>query len=421
MARLDKSLMRNAFMAILSMLIVCACGNDPSAESNVASRTSNKAVIDRFTPLTAGPLRLAKTFIANLPSNADPILPSPDGEHYFAFDTIDGLYVDTMISDTEPMRLEGRVTSEYFGYATNLPFTWRSDSKAIFGVQQDTIHPSGFAKGPVSTKLISIDGMVRDLPALLHAAGPLDGIHWVGGDGLALAEFGTKGRYYEPEHQDAAPTIAMVDARKGQILQSIPIPPSENGDGPAGIYSIDSRVDGNGRIYALFVASPQRWFEWRQGSSLRALPWRVNARAHATSPFTVTPDLKNVLIMRNLSATGVICEHDPNCPPPTPVKGVIAELRSLDTGKPVWTMNGIATNFSSSVKPAISPDGRYALISLPPNQHVGETIALISLQDGSVIQSLPLPSTCRKVGFHRDGRTVWFSGGNWIGIYQLRD
>jgi hypothetical protein len=57
---------------------------------------------------------------------------------------------------------------------------------------------------------------------LKNVAGRLDGIRWVGGGGLALAEFGTKGHYYRPEHDDPTPSLAIVDGRRGRVLQNCP-------------------------------------------------------------------------------------------------------------------------------------------------------------------------------------------------------
>src|SRR3546814_4882246 len=75
------------------------------------------------------------------------------------------------------------------------PFVWRNDSKAILGVRQDTMRPSGFALGPLSPIEIPNDGEPHPLPLLKDVAGGLDGMLWVGNSGLALAEIGTKGNY----------------------------------------------------------------------------------------------------------------------------------------------------------------------------------------------------------------------------------
>src|SRR3546814_7869567 len=78
-------------------------------------------------------------------------------------------------------------------YSKAPPFVWRNDSKAILGVRQDTMRPSGFALGPLSPIEIPNDGEPHPLPLLKDVAGGLDGMIWVGNSGLALAEFGKKG------------------------------------------------------------------------------------------------------------------------------------------------------------------------------------------------------------------------------------
>src|SRR3546814_7325983 len=55
------------------------------------------------------------------------------------------------------------------------PFVWRNDSKAILGVRQDTMRPSGFALGPLSPIEIPNDGEPHPLPLLKDVAGGLDG------------------------------------------------------------------------------------------------------------------------------------------------------------------------------------------------------------------------------------------------------
>jgi hypothetical protein len=65
-------------------------------------------------------------------------------------------------------------------------------------------------------------GEIEPLPELHHAAGPLDALLWAGGDGLAVAQFGTRGGFYRPEHDDPNPTFAIVDARRGIVLDTLP-------------------------------------------------------------------------------------------------------------------------------------------------------------------------------------------------------
>jgi hypothetical protein len=388
----------------------------PSSYGDVQQRLAAQ-----FSPLGQGPLRLDKAYRVNLPSspfsNSAPAI-SPDGQRYFAYDTIRGLWFDSVEAQGEPKHLDGRLTIAGLGYAKTIPFAWASNSRDIFGAIQDTVVPNGFALSPLSTLLISVDGQSRKLPQLRHPAGNLDGILWVGGDGLAVAEFGTKGSYYRPEHDDKSPTIAMVDGRRGHILQAVPLPVSSS-DRPATLVGeIDARVDARGRMYALFVLNGHRWFEWRQGEALH--PLSLDTGEQPAKWFSVTPDLSKVLVMQGLSATGMICEQNPNCSPRTPVSGSIAELRDLTTGEIVWAIKGRATNFSSTLKPAISKDGRYALISMPAGEQGAETVALISMRDGKIIQQIGRqPTSQASIGFSEDGKGAWLSGLSFLITYHF--
>lgn len=113
-----------------------------------------------------------------------------------------------------PERLPGDLLSR------TAPFARLDDSTAIIGIKRDVTVPSGFSHGPLRPYLFNLDGSQEKLPALVHPNGPLDEIYWLIGSGLALAAFGTKGNYYEPEHEDSRPTLALVDARNGvHIMQ----------------------------------------------------------------------------------------------------------------------------------------------------------------------------------------------------------
>src|SRR3546814_13719360 len=101
-------------------------------------------------------------------------------------------------------------------YSKAPPFVWRNDSKAILGVRQDTMRPSGFALGPLSPIEIPNDGEPHPLPLLKDVAGGLDGLLLVGTSGLALAEFGTKGKHYSPGHDDPTATPGQNGRASGR-------------------------------------------------------------------------------------------------------------------------------------------------------------------------------------------------------------
>src|SRR3546814_2511845 len=71
------------------------------------------------------------------------------------------------------------------------------------------------------------------------------------------------------------------------------------------------------------------------------------------------------------SDLGVICEHyggtprRPECEERTPQSGAVADLWDVQTGRRLWSIAGTAYDFSQTYRPTISPDGRYALVSMP--------------------------------------------------------
>jgi hypothetical protein len=368
-------------------------------------------------PIGEGPLRLSAIHCLPLPGSSVPVSPpspSPDGMRFFAYDSLDGLWIGEVGSVAKPRHSQGRLSVAGLGFSETIPFAWSSDSNGLFGARQETQKPSGFALEPLTLTSILPNGMSRALPMLQHPAGGLDGIVWVGGNGLAVAEFGTKGGYYKPEHADPEPTLAFIDAKRGLVLQAIKL--SSLSSTP--ILDIDAQLDKFGKIQSVFVLAPNQWIEWKQDRAPETLPLKVNSGRH---PFTLTPDGKNALLMHNLSATGVICEHNPNCPKPTPQIGIIAELRDIATGTVLWSITGKATNFSRSFKPAVSPDGRYGLIPLPPNGNSRESIALISMGDGRIIQRVDNAwGQMQAVGFSLDSKSLWASGRSLLVSYELR-
>lgn len=384
-------------------------------------------IIDQAAPVTAGPYYLANAYCPpSLHTSFTISAPSisPDGRHYLV-SGYDSLWIGSIGSAAAPRVVGSRLAIASLGYSKAPPFAWADNSRAILGVRQDTMRPNGFALGPLSPIEIPKDGEARPLPPLKDGAGGLDGMLWVGGGGLALAEFGTKGGYYRPEHDDPTPTLAIVDGRRGKVLQTAPIPLSRGATPPTLVGDIDARLDREGNIYALFVLNGGRWFEWRQGKPLRETP--LHPGPNGFWKFALSSDLKTVLIAHSLSAVGIICEHyggtprRPECEERTPQSGAIADLWEIETGRKLWSIAGTAFDFSQTYQPAISPDGRYALISMPVgNGSHRETIALISMADGHEIQRFNKPEAFDfALRFGRDGRSFSIDGDLAILTYQL--
>src|SRR3546814_14661888 len=108
-------------------------------------------------------------------------------------------------------------------YSKAPPFVWRNDSKAILGVRQDTMRPSGFALGPLSPIEIPNDGEPHPLPLLKDVAGGLHGMPSGGTNGVAFAEIGNKGSNITPAHHVSSPTLGIIDSRACKVSPKLPM------------------------------------------------------------------------------------------------------------------------------------------------------------------------------------------------------
>ncbi|HWU71906.1 MAG TPA: hypothetical protein VN137_00375 [Sphingomonas sp.] len=373
-------------------------------------------------PVGNGPLVLAAIHCLELAhvssGGASPPAPSADRKALFIFDVSSGLWLGETNSKAALRNVEADVTAlNAFEY--DQPFTWLDSGHSVLGVTQKKMKPrGGWALGPLKPFVASINGEVRTLPALVSPAGPLDEVHWVGNAGLAIVLFGAKGGYYRPEHRDPLPTIALVDAREGRIIQSLPLAELTPNPTANSINQVGWQVDRRGRVETLITLAPDRWVLWEQGKTPRRVP--IDVKPWRT-PYVLSPDGQSVLMMRGLSATGMICERNPKCPPPEPTSGLIAELRNIRSGKVIWSLTGTAPTFSNDGMPAISPNGRYALISMPTS-YEGETAALIEMASGKILQKIPTSGAFRsKFGFSSDTKIAWISGYSRLAEYRIRE
>lgn len=89
------------------------------------------------------------------------------------------------------------------------------------------------------------------------------------------------------------------------------------------------------------------------------------------------------------------------------VRGPIAALHDLSDGRVLWQVEGEDDWGSAHAAPTISPNGRYALVGLPPRN--GEPdLAVVSMRDGRVLQRIRAQSDRRAAyGFSPDGRIAW--------------
>lgn len=432
-----------------------------SARPAPATHGCDSGFLERFDqgPMEPGPLRLASVVCYEFgpgSSDADPIL-SPDGRSIVQWPTHQRPMEIVALDRPGVVSLRNQVTFRNFagiggGQGTTPDsLAWATDSRSLWSVRQRAVSPGGWALSGLIPISIRPDGTIRELPALRHPAGQLDGLLWVGGDGLALAQFGTLGGYYRPPHGDISPTVAMVDAARGRVLADFPL---ESVPGFAArwrahgmmITGATAALPRDGRIRAVVQFSrwtetprtaagqegePIRhlgsWLVWTQGETPRIWPAPYPGDHH--NPLALSPDGSKLLAVRPLQPDGVQVEcrappcRGPQPPPPTPRSGPVAELIDVASRQVLWRVSARADRFwNRASAPAISGDGRHALIEIPPTSDRAP-IALIDMRTGRIVQRIAptLTGSYRpSFGFTAGGRRVWVDVGNVILFYEVR-
>jgi|GEM_PF-2113168 len=459
-----------ASMRVLTQIVLSFAGIlavPPAAPParGIPSHGCPDGFLDQFDPgpVRAGPLSLSLIacldFGPDASGHGDPIL-SPDGTSAARWaEGSPGPIGIAALESPGLVRVPNRVA--FRNYAGMIGATdgaapdaiaWAGDSQSLWTVRQRTMSPSGWSLAGLEPVSIGRDGAVRALPALHHPAGPLDAILWVGGDGLALAQFGARGSSYRPEHDDPAPTLAMVDAARGRVLASVPV---------LGIAGLRARLREQGLMTAVAGATatilpdgriravvqfrrwgerppgiaagqnfepiwhPGVWLVWTQGQPPRV--WTAPYGEDRSNPLALSPDGSRLLVVRPLQPEGlqVSCRipcRGPPPPPPTPVNGPVAELIELASQRVLWRVPARAVNFwAQNARPTISGDGRYALVQVPP-EGGRLPIALIAMRDGRVLarfSPFQAGSYPQSFGFTADGRRVWLASGNIVFVYVL--
>jgi hypothetical protein len=408
-------------------------------------------------PISAGPLRLVSVACLDFDTSdsvTDPIL-SPDGTavahwHSGATGPIEIVAVERPGRIDIPNRAGFRNLALYGGLPGASPdaLAWSADSQSLWSVRQEIATPGSFALGGLEPVAIRRDGTVRALPPLSHPSGPLDGLLWVGREGRALAVFGAGGPYYRPVHEDRAPTLAMVDAARGRVLASVAARsfPGMGRRFDAHGLMISGAVATllpDGRIRALIrfgrwaerlagadpnsepIAHPPLWLAWTEGEAPRqwAFPYPEDHSSHVT----LTPDGTKLLVVRPLQPDGVqiscrIPCGGPPPPPPTPVTGSIAELFDFSSGRVLWRLRVRVDRFwNQDLISAVSDDGRFALIPLPPDGG-RQPIALVDMGSGRILQTIApalVGSYGYRTGFTADGQRIWASDGYMMLFFKL--
>jgi hypothetical protein len=399
----------------------------PAAPPPRINCVSHQLTLD-LEPLGTGPLALAAVYCQEIRSStllrSAPMV-SPDGRSiaYFEQDTVLRVArLDSARAWTDYQADLG--TFARFGSESrSIPaFTWASNSQFLWTATHESVRPSGFAKTEMRAVQTAEDGRFQPLPPLQHAAGPLDALLWADGDGLAVAQFGTRGGFYRPEHDDPNPAFAIVDAARGRVLDTLPFaalkPLRERRRGsPAYVLVRNAAATTlpDGRVRALL--SLRQWVVWTQGETPRTVPDPYADRIGLR--MVLSPDGSRVLVGRLLRTEGGVCYRELyGCAPGRAVEGILAAVHDLGTGRALWTIRATAAADYEFPTPAISQNGRYALVGLVPTD-ARPLIALVSMDDGKIVQTFPSPGGDYAMGFVRGGRGVWTHAYGLTALYDL--
>lgn len=403
-----------------------AVGEDGVRRVNCQSTPWDSLAQRDVAPHGSGPLRLVSIFCQDRSAPdrqyryGDPLV-SPDGRSiaYSVWDKNYKRVIRIAPLDAFDAWADHPPIIGFFSHLTvggPLAFQWSAASRFVWATRQE-YDGRGFATAPVTTVRLA-KGLAEELPALTHEAGPLDGIQWIA-DGKALALFGARGSFYQRKREDPKPTIAIVDATKGAILESHPVSAFARN----ALSHADASVLGDGRVRVVIGGLEGdgglgKLMVWTQGEPLVT----VLDSLRDVQRVVISNDGQRMLVVKAL-VVPCVRDHIPINPAPCapPFEITFAALHELPSGRLLWnfrmTVDGQGHQ-SLAPRPAISPDGRYALIGIPQGQR--RRFAVVSMRDGQMLQTVSTLGGDGALGFARNGHMAWASEAGLTAIYQVQ-
>lgn len=358
---------------------------------------------------TGGPAQLVRMDCRPVPGT-----PSPDGKRYFSFSS-GGLKLGSR-NGSEPahvfaMREPGAARSD-------VPFRWSSTSDFVWGSDQERAAPGGWYTGPVRLFKYHVDGRREELPSPRHAAGPLDDVEWIGDEGLALAQLGSLGGYYRPERDDPDPTLAIIDAERGRVLQALSmraIPGARSAQGRPMIPQVRTIAFREGVQPHIFLQWPTGLaLHWTSGEEPKPVP---PVKKDYWARLVLDPGGKWLLVAPRLSVASIAeCHDDDPCPAEPPVTGPALELYDFATRERLWSISETTGSWGGPAFPVVSPNGRHAI--MPVRALGGGVCLLVAMDHGTVLQRI----VCKRdehIVFAPDGRSFTISDHMAIRTYAL--
>ena len=379
-------------------------------------------------PKASGPLRLRTIHcVDSSPGRGDYSVAaaSPDAKHMAFFPNSDQrspLRVRD-ISGTGQMR-DYAFTSTLYGNLTHWywpgsppAYEWSEDSSGIWAARPASDGDSG--RSPLTPAFIRLDGSIMTLPDVRHPPGLMDGLRWVGGRGRAIASFRNPEVTDKATHQVLPISYGMINAVNGAVLDDFQNAEfqklRQTNRGLKEFFYADQLVAAqlaDGRLQALMDLG--RWVLWSEGEAPRVVP----DLPPATSAI-MSADGKAVLMLRPdlpsdaNSEIRVFCEDDGGesdepCFRYEPREGTWASLHDVATGRLLWRLPWRFDRHDRLGPAVMSPDSCFALFTMvartDPNRML---VALVSMQDGRIMQTLPRPYGDFAMGFAADGKVAW--------------
>src|SRR5690348_10010838 len=185
-------------LAAASIALLLAAAPAWAAPERTNCRAPHQQSLD-LEPLAAGPLTLAAVYcqvVRVRPSVLTAPVVSPDARAIVYYGQDQMLRVARLdTADAWTAFQLGLGVFERFGSEIrSIPaFAWGAGARFVWSATRDAVRPSGFALSALRPARAGESDKLDMLPPLEHAAGPLDALLWAGGEGLAVAQFGTRG------------------------------------------------------------------------------------------------------------------------------------------------------------------------------------------------------------------------------------
>lgn len=335
------------------------------------------------------------------------------------------------ISDKDPAPRDYPVSSTgYFAleWLGRPGYRWSDDSNGVWAAKP--LSDSETGDGPIRPAFVGVDGSVRLLPELHHPVGPSESLLWVGGRGLAIARFRDQERFDPATKKLRPPAYGMVDAVSGTLLDDFEAADFErlrqSNSGLKEFFYADKVVAAqlaDGRLRALLDLG--QWVLWTERETPRVVPDLPRASAAFMSA-----DGRTVLMLRpdlpgqENREIRVFCEDngedDRPCFKPDRREGTWASFHDVETGRLLWALPWRFDRHDMLQSFALSPDGRFALVTLPSRTNPNKMlVAVVSMNEGRIMQTLARPYGYFSMGFASGGKIAWIMTGKATILYEV--